>query len=60
MEYMTPKEAAEQWGYHVDTVRKWCRQEKLVIILKAEKDSRGHWQIPANIECPKPIKNNIS
>lgn len=55
MEYITTKEAAEQWGYSEATIRKWCKEGKLTTICKAEKKN-GRWQIPANVQCPKPIK----
>ena len=57
MEYMSPKEAAEKWGYSVGTIRKWCREGILTQEIKAEKNkANGHWKIPVNMECPKPIK----
>ena len=55
MEYMTTKEASELWGYSEATIRKWCNEEALFIVLKAEKKS-GRWQIPTSAQCPKPIK----
>lgn len=55
MEYMTTKEAAALWGYKEATIRKWCKEGKLIVICKAEKKS-GRWQIPSNVQCPKPIK----
>ena len=55
MEYITVKEAAARWGYSEETIRKWCQKGLLSVACKAEKKS-GRWQIPANIQCPKPIK----
>ena len=55
MNFMTAKEAAEKWGYSVNTIRKWCKEGKIVVKHSAEKIN-GHWRIPADAECPKPIK----
>lgn len=55
MEYMTPKEAAEKWGYTEATIRDWCKKELIFVVSRPEKIS-GRWRIPANAECPKPIK----
>ena len=55
MEYMTVKEAAEKWGYSEGTIRHWCNDELIFVVLKPIKKS-GRWQIPKNAECPKPIK----
>lgn len=56
MEYMTTKEAAERWGFSEETIRKWCKSNQLSAVVKAEK-VRGRWRIPANVECPKPLKH---
>jgi len=57
MEFMGTKEASEKWGYAQGTIAKWCRDEKIVVVIKAEKNPyNGQWQIPINAECPKPIK----
>lgn len=59
MEYMGTKEASEKWGYKQSTIQKWCREGKIVLVLKPEKSKHnGQWQIPINAECPRPIKNN--
>lgn len=55
MEYMGTKEAAEKWGYSESTIRKWCKEEKIQLLVKPEKVS-GRWRIPVNAECPKKIK----
>lgn len=55
LEYMGTKEAAEKWGYTPDTIAKWCRQNKIFLVVKPEKRG-GQWCIPANAECPKKIK----
>lgn len=55
MEYMTIKQAAERWGYSEETIRKWCKSNQLLAVVKAEK-VRGRWRIPANVECPRQIK----
>lgn len=55
MEYMTPKEAADKWGYTEATIRKWCKMGMLSVVCRPEKVD-GRWKIPANAECPKPIK----
>lgn len=56
MEYITVKEAAGKWGYSEATIRKWCQNEKIKVIIKAEKKS-GRWQIPAAAECPGKKKS---
>ena len=57
MEYMGTKEASEKWGYTADTIRKWCREGKIYLVIKAEKSKfNGQWQIPVNADCPKSIK----
>lgn len=55
MEYMSTKEAAEKWGYSEGTIRKWCKNEKIQLIVKPEKVS-GRWRIPKDAECPRKIK----
>lgn len=55
MEYITVKEAAEKWGYTEATIRKWCKSGKIFVLCAAVKKG-GHWQIPKDAECPKPIK----
>lgn len=57
MEYMGTKEAAEKWGYSESTVCKWCRDDKIQVLVKPEKVS-GRWRIPINSKCPKPMKNS--
>lgn len=59
MEYITVKEAAVKWGYGESTIRKWCKEGLLSVMYKAEKKG-GHWQIPANAECPRSIKKKES
>lgn len=56
MEYMTIKQAAERCGYSEETIRKWCKENKLFAVVEAQK-VRGRWQIPANAKCPKPIRS---
>ena len=56
MEYMTIKQAAERWGYSEEAIRKWCKENKLLAVVEAQKIS-GRWQIPVNAECPKPIRS---
>lgn len=61
MGYMSTKEASEKWGYSVRTIQKWCREGILTQEIKAEKNKcNGHWQIPVDMECPKPIKKSES
>lgn len=55
MEYISVKEASEKWGYGESTIRKWCRAGLLSVVCKAEKTG-GHWRIPKDAKCPKPIK----
>ena len=55
MEFMTVREAARKWGYAEATIRGWCKDGKLTVSCCAEKVS-GRWRIPANAECPKPVK----
>ena len=55
MEYITTKEAAAKWGYSEETIRKWCKKGMFSVVCKAEKKS-SRWQIPANAQCPKPLK----
>ena len=55
MKYLTVKEVAEKWGYSEATIRKWCQQGLIKVIVGAEKKS-GRWQIPADAKCPKSIK----
>lgn len=51
------KEAAERWGYTQETVRKWCKDG---LIENVTQDKKGSpWHIPANAECPKPIKKKL-
>lgn len=51
------KEAAERWGYTQETVRKCCKDG---LIENATQDKKGSpWHIPANAECPKPIKKKL-
>ena len=57
MEYMETKEAAEKWGYSEGTIRKWCRDEKIQLVLKPQK-VRGRWRIPREAQCPKSVKMN--
>lgn len=39
MEYMTIKQAAERWGYSEETIRKWCKENKLFAVVEAQKVS---------------------
>ena len=55
LDYITTKEAAEKWGYSEGTIRKWCNEGLLFIVARPIKKS-GRWQIPADAECPNPIK----
>lgn len=57
--YISVREASEKWGYSETTIQKWCREGILSVVCKAEKVG-GRWQIPANAECPKPIKKKES
>ena len=52
MEYMTVKEAAKLWKVSESTVRKWCRDGQLVLMIRAQKVS-NRWRIPKGVECPK-------
>lgn len=52
MEYMGTKEAAEKWGYSEATIRKWCKNEEIQLIVKPKKVS-GRWRIPKEAKCPK-------
>ena len=52
MEYMGTAEAAQKWGYSVVTIRKWCKDEEIQLIVKPKKVS-GRWRIPKDAECPK-------
>lgn len=56
MEHITTKEAAERWGYTEATIRNWCKDGLLFVVARPVKKS-GRWQIPADAECPKPIKS---
>lgn len=57
MEYISVKEAAKLWGYSEETVRKWCRDGKIVLTAKAEQNGKwGKWRIPKDAPCPKPVK----
>lgn len=58
MDYITVKEAAQQWGYGETTIRKWCQAGIISVECKAEKVN-GRWKIPANVKCPKPIKTKV-
>lgn len=53
--YVTVKEYAKKCGYSESTVRKWCNNGELNVILKAEKIS-GRWKIPEDAQCPKTPK----
>jgi len=57
IQYMGTKQAAEKWGYSQSTIQKWCREGKITLVIKAEKNKfSGQWQIPVDAECPKAIK----
>lgn len=56
MEYMSTKEAAEKWGYAQSTISKWCKEGKISLVVKAEKQG-GRWKIPADAECPRKNKS---
>lgn len=58
MEYITVKEAAEKWGYSEATIRKWCKNGKIIVLCTPVKKG-GHWQIPKEAKCPKPIKAKV-
>jgi len=51
MKYLSVKDAAAKWGYSENTIRKWCRQEKIQITFCAVKKN-GRWQIPSDAICP--------
>lgn len=55
MDYMTVKDAAVKWGYSEATIRKWCKNESIFFVCKPKKIN-GHWQIPAQAECPRMVK----
>lgn len=55
MEYMTVKEASKLWGYSESTIRDWCKNDKIVLMLRAEKVA-NRWRIPKGASCPKPLK----
>lgn len=57
MKYMNTKEAAEIWGVTPTTVTKWCREEKIIFVVKPEKIS-GKWRIPVGAKYPVINKNN--
>ena len=51
---MGTKEASRLWGYTPETIRRWCREGK---ILNATHDAKGStWHIPKNAKCPRPVK----
>ena len=53
MKYISTKEAAEKWGCTQATVQRWCRQGKILLVVKAEKDKfSGRWRIPEDAKCP--------
>lgn len=54
--YMSTKEAAEKWGVTVNTVSKWCREDKIIFIAKPEKVG-GQWRIPVDAKYPIVNKN---
>lgn len=56
MKYLSVKEVASMWGYSEATIRKWCKQGIIKVAYAAEKRN-GRWQIPADAQCPKKIKN---
>ena len=58
MSYMSVKEAAKLWGYSEATIRDWCRRGIIKVTKVAEKKN-GHWQIPADAQCPKKIKGEV-
>jgi len=58
MDYMTVKEAAELWGYSESTIRKWCKNDKIVLEIHAEKVSNC-WRIPRGASCPKRVKAKL-
>lgn len=55
MDYMTVKEASALWGYAPSTIRTWCKNEKISVLLKPVKVS-NEWRIPAEASCPKALK----
>lgn len=59
MEYMTIKQAAERWGYSEETIRKWCKANKLFAVVEAQKISgRGKYQSMRNVRSQLKRKNN--
>ena len=55
MQYLSVKEVSKKWGYSESTIRKWCKEGLIKVIIGAEKKN-GHWQIPFNAQCPKQVK----
>ena len=56
MNYITTAEYAKRCGYSENTVRKWCRDKQLKVTFEAIKEN-GHWKIPADAPCPRPVKS---
>ena len=38
---MGTKEASEKWGYSQSTIQKWCREEKIFLVIRAEKSKHN-------------------
>ncbi len=56
MKYMSTKEAAEKWGVTVNTISKWCREDKIIFTAKPKKVG-GQWRIPVDARHPIVNKN---
>ncbi len=55
MSFLSVKEVARKWGYSESTIRKWC-QQGLIKVTRTPEKKNGHWQIPADAQCPKKLK----
>lgn len=59
MEYMGTKQAAEKWHCSQSTVQRLCREGKIALVIKAEKNPSNRWQIPIDAECPLKQKQKL-
>lgn len=57
-QYMGTKEASALWGYHQNTISRWCQVGK---IPGAEQIAPcSPWLIPRDTPCPMPPKHKKS
>lgn len=57
-QYMGTKEASTLWGYHQNTISRWCQAGK---IPGAEQIAPcSPWLIPRDTPCPMPPKHKKS